>query len=680
MSRLFPASRGARSGAATRRSARLASTSPSALLVALSSAAFGLGLGAPAPSSALPPVKTVLMGDGDLTYSEGVKATPAGDMNGDGIADGAVLKRRKNGFGIDDTVHVLHGTRSGQVPGSLDALGGAGFQILSGEQITSMTPGGDFDGDGLDDLVVQRTSGFAVIYGAVDAVDVNTQTATPRMTKFPVKWGEVLPAGDFNGDGIDDLLVNVDIASTVPGFPAYNVVILGGPRVAAVPTTGPRVFTISTPVRCTYVWWVRRCTGNGAIQVKPVGDYSGDGLGDLAITTVGKRTQTILFGRASGNAFDPQAPAPSDGYALVTDDRPGATGTLDLSSFPYINALDSGDRNGDGRADLLISSTDAVLPRVWGVYASRGAGTVALSSLGDPLISGAANAAAAEEARSAIGDFDGDAKIDHLRGNSGYQHPAEEQLQTEGGSQTPAGRGGAELYTYLAKSYSSPPKITPRGAPEPVVDPGLVVPFGDITRDDEQWTRYGNGTAFPAYGTAQLTPAQRSLFGVVYWPKPMNPANKTYEFDATISGGVGAGVGMTVGFGSTTLSPGPSLGGAALGFGGLGQTGVAVAFVTAKANRTDPSSNFVGITNGRIPGSSPLAMRWLATADPGFSLRAGKMHVKVVTGSASIQVSINGQVVLNSPVTLPTSALLQFTAATGPSNYQDHRVKNVSVR
>ena len=178
------------------------------------------------------------------------------------------------------------------------------------------------------------------------------------------------------------------------------------------------------------------------------------------------------------------------------------------------------------------------------------------------------------------------------------------------------------------------------------------------------WTL--NGSAKLTATELQLTEAVSSQAGTAFWPTAVNAQNMTVEYDATIGGGSGAD-GLALVFGDASRGAAPTLvgvGGGGLGFSGI--PGVAVALDTFK-NAVNPSSNFAGVSDGPAATAADL-LHWLATGNLAVPLRNATNHIKVVTTSTTLTVFVNGTQVLSTNVTLPTSAYLGFSGATGGLN------------
>src|SRR3954447_1636532 len=135
---------------------------------------------------------------------------------------------------------------------------------------------------------------------------------------------------------------------------------------------------------------------------------------------------------------------------------------------------------------------------------------------------------------------------------------------------------------------------------------------------------------------------------------------------------------MTLAFADTARGATPaSLGQVGSGVGFSGIPGVAVALDTYK-NGSDPSANFVGISDGPASPATPGNLHWLATKSVPTSLRTGAHHVKVTAASGSLTVWIDGTQLLSAKAALPSSALVGFSARSGGKTDQ-HAVSHAQV-
>jgi glucose/arabinose dehydrogenase len=180
-----------------------------------------------------------------------------------------------------------------------------------------------------------------------------------------------------------------------------------------------------------------------------------------------------------------------------------------------------------------------------------------------------------------------------------------------------------------------------------------------------------NGAATLTTNGVRLTPATTTVAGSVFYPAAVPSGSITAEFDFNISGGNGAD-GMTFVLADPT-APATSLGGTGglLGFGGI--PGIAVAFDTYKG-ATDPSSNFVGITNGMA--GSAIGYTTTNTAVP--PLQGTTRRATITTTGGRLKVSIDGVQYLDQAVTLPPTVKVGFTAATGGLT-NIHTVSNINI-
>jgi sugar lactone lactonase YvrE len=195
----------------------------------------------------------------EVPYPTGTNPQTAavGDFNGDGIPD-LVLANFSS-----STVSVLLGN------------GGGTFQV----QLTYATGGGpesvavgDFNGDGVSDLVVANATDdtVGVLLGNGDGTFKQQVTyATGGSPTF-------VAVGDFNGDGVSDLVV----ANEGQGSGSTVSVLLGN---------GDGTFGNQ----------VAYATGNEPNSAA-VGDFNGDGILDLAVANIGSNTVSVLLGNGDG--------------------------------------------------------------------------------------------------------------------------------------------------------------------------------------------------------------------------------------------------------------------------------------------------------------------------------------------------------------------------------------------
>ncbi|MBX9609005.1 MAG: hypothetical protein K2Y51_22515 [Gammaproteobacteria bacterium] len=290
-----------------------------------------------------------------------------GDVNGDGFADVMIGDRNTPGTydTRGDSVYVVFG-RAARGTAEIDAnlVDGSDGVLLRGDADVGnwVASGGDFNGDDIQDLLVD---GRYVVFGRRAAwpasVDV---TALDGADGFAIARGAALDGmfvsggaldGDFNGDGIDDLLLSFLEPYNTPGGGGAHYVLRFGQRepldssLALLADGTAQRFHLGGRGADAYGGWTARFAG----------DIDGDGYDDL------------VFG-APGNDFNGNN---AGGAYLVYGRAGGAGATVELDSLDAAQGLRldgvaandragyavsaAGDVNGDGYDDLLVGASSA---------------------------------------------------------------------------------------------------------------------------------------------------------------------------------------------------------------------------------------------------------------------------------------------------------------------------------
>ena len=335
-----------------------------------------------------------------ITVGSGPFSVAVGDFNGDGKPDLAIANFN------DGSVTVLLGSGTG----AFTAAPGSPFPV--GKQPASVAVG-DFNGDGKLDLAIANfndgtvtvllgdgTGGFTAATGSpfpvgtkptsaavgdfnragkLDLAIANSSdytvtvllgdgtggfTAAPG-SPFPVGTvPESVAVGDFNGDGKPDL--------AVANFNDNTVTVLLGDGTGGFAAASGSPFPVGSGP-----WFVA------------VGDFNGDGKPDLAIANFNDGTVTVLLGNGTGG-FTPASNSP-----------------FAVGNGPTSVAV--GDFNEDGQPDLAITNyVDGTVT----VLLGDGTGGFAAGP-GSPFTVGQAPTSAA------VGDFNGDGRLDLAITNSG---------------------------------------------------------------------------------------------------------------------------------------------------------------------------------------------------------------------------------------------------------------------
>lgn len=381
--------------------------------------------------------------------SLGRSVTNIGDMNGDGIDDVAISTQSPVSYYDGDegsrAIYVIFGAEDGAFPAEIDVGqldGSDGFQIKvdvggfyggaygAGRILTNV---GDLNGDGVDDLGIGGLNtyydtdqpGAFVLFGnaggfaaeVIIGADMSGTDGFGIIADAGYRIVDMDAAGDINGDGLDDLLINqtqpygyygyygpsLAAAAAAPGDPVAAYVIFGDDAtgvdalgadgtVDVADLDGTNGFGIVGGDDQLFGEYSEAGSiGGGVISL---GDVNGDGFSDLGLQRVnssrrrlpddldgdgnpdvdayGNYTYTtyyydygvfsdafVLFGGDTTDAFI----GGEDGTQVYWDDlsRGGYYDNPYDAGFSEINAAGIGDINGDGFDDVAIGTRNRVL-------------------------------------------------------------------------------------------------------------------------------------------------------------------------------------------------------------------------------------------------------------------------------------------------------------------------------
>ena len=170
----------------------------------------------------------------------------------------------------------------------------------------------------------------------------------------------------------------------------------------------------------------------------------------------------------------------------------------------------------------------------------------------------------------------------------------------------------------------------------------------------------------------QLTAAAAGKKGSAFWPFSFTAGPATIGFTSTIDKGTGGdGLALVLADAATTKPSRVGAAGDGVGFGGI--HGLAVVLGTHKG-ATNPSANFVGISDGA--GAAPTKLHWVATSTSVPNLH-GTHTIQVVLTATQISVYVDGVQRVTAAVSLPPRILLGFSAASG--GVERHAVSGVTI-
>ena len=262
-------------------------------------------------------------------------------------------------------IYLANGTyassKSSAVSIAVSARGGNGFATATSYSSGGTTPSliavADVTGDGIADMVVAHSGGTPSSVGVLKG---NGSGGFAAVQNFTVGTdANSIGVGDFNSDG------KLDIAVTNGGSSNFSILL----------NTSPNASTLSFAAAVNYAAGLNP-------QTIGMADFNGDGIADLALTNfIAPVTVNLYFG--VGNGTFPASPS----LTLTGPDS-------------YATALEAGDLNGDGSADLAVGTGSNLV-----VFLNTGPG-----AFGSPNTF--ASAAITNAVSLAIADYNSDGKAD----------------------------------------------------------------------------------------------------------------------------------------------------------------------------------------------------------------------------------------------------------------------------
>ncbi|WP_052700425.1 FG-GAP-like repeat-containing protein [Methylocucumis oryzae] len=297
----------------------------------------------------------------------------AGDINGDGLADliiAAPYNIRSSRGSYTARTYVVFGQIGTNAIELSDIANGNGGFVINGECSKDafghsfVAGAGDFNGDGLNDIIVgagaYSSSNYYigrtyVIFGKTSgaAVDLSSVAAgnggfiIAGQSAYDLSGSSVASAGDINGDGLTDMIIGAFGSNNRAG---RSFVVFG--------QTGNTPIELSSIANGNGGFVINgECSGDySGFSVSSAGDVNGDGLADVIIgafrSTPGSDDYTgrsyVVFGKTDSNAIELTAVANGSAGFVINGEYQD-----DYSGFSVSAA---GDINGDGLADLIVGA------------------------------------------------------------------------------------------------------------------------------------------------------------------------------------------------------------------------------------------------------------------------------------------------------------------------------------
>ncbi|MEU9256057.1 FG-GAP-like repeat-containing protein [Streptomyces sp. NPDC048270] len=356
----------------------------------------------------------LLLPAGTAAAAPGPAPAPKADFNGDGFADVVVGTPYAHVGGVKGAGQavVLFGSATGVAAAERQVLA----QGVSGipdapeahDGFGGVSVAGDFDGDGFFDLAVTahgenaQAGLLTVVWGSKEGLTGAVTLDDPDKLASPTlqnrrTWGGKLAAGDFDGDGRDELVVAASTDATADGvLYTFRNITRSGPRAAPARTQlgfrltqylegiasgdvngDGRDDLVLAGVVSSLNHYVPGSPAGllpdaakplGAGHEEAVGDINGDGYGDVVIgdRSGGKGGRILVaYGSAAGPSATP---------VVIDQNTPGVPGASEQGDDFGVSVA-FGDVDGDGYQDLAVGSHGESLdpvPLAGGVHVFRG--------------------------------------------------------------------------------------------------------------------------------------------------------------------------------------------------------------------------------------------------------------------------------------------------------------------
>jgi RHS repeat-associated protein len=270
-----------------------------------------------------------------------------------------------NKDGKGDVIYMEKGHSNNKYPGEIVGLNfgttlyRAAFNLTLPSKPKIMFAS-DFNGDGLEDIIVFYDGGYTIFWNQGNGISTSTFTDSKKTTGTNIYYMWMIRPGDFNGDGLTDFIMNYTNDSN--WYLAIN--------------NGNGTFTKN--IACTLNVYDQNFTDRDDDNFDVyVGDFDGDGKSDVVINKAMFRKRSDITGSWGEFTKTYAYWMRSTGTSLIQVSA--ATSVREDDSFS--NRHFTGDFNGDGVVDFMnygyncYSSSDANVSPVWRLYQSSNSNT-----------------------------------------------------------------------------------------------------------------------------------------------------------------------------------------------------------------------------------------------------------------------------------------------------------------
>jgi len=240
--------------------------------------------------------------------------------------------------------------------------GAGGESNEENDQIGMAVTVGNFDGDSLLDVAfsapnedlnsISGAGAVSVIYGSAPPFTQGGSLffhqgsdGVPGVDEADDAFGSALAAGDFDGDGDDELVIGVPFED-IGAFVDQGTIVVRNGRSGGINGFGSSFSINAFEAGAATAATASTITFFGADLA--VGDFNLDRFDDLAVGAVGSGIGglvVVFYGSAAGLS--------AANRALWDQNTPGVFGVANSRDF-FGAGLAAGDFNGDGASDLLV--------------------------------------------------------------------------------------------------------------------------------------------------------------------------------------------------------------------------------------------------------------------------------------------------------------------------------------